>query len=289
MDTAELLKRVRKIEIKIKGLSKHIFSGEYHSAFKGRGMSFSEVRAYQPGDDVRNIDWSVTARTGSPHIKVFEEERELTVLLLVDVSNSVWFGTKANTKNEIITELSATLAFSAIQNNDNVGLLFFSDEIVKFISPQKGRQHILRIIRELIDVRPSATKTSLEKALQYLNQLVKKKAIIFIISDFICENYANALTIAARKHDVVGIRVIDEKEVSLPKIGLINVYDAETGKITLLDTNDEKVRNLYRDQMQHYYNYFKTAFSKAQADSFQLFTHESYIQALLGFFKKRSH
>lgn len=288
METAELLKKVRKIEIKTKGLSRHIFSGEYHSAFKGRGMSFSEVRSYQYGDDVRNIDWNVTARTGEPHIKVFEEERELTVILLIDVSRSAFFGTGEQMKNDMITELCAVLSFSAINNNDKVGVLFFSDQVEKFIPPKKGKQHILRIIRELLDFQPVSKHTNIGMALEYFNNVVKKRCICFMLSDFIADGYDTALRIAARRHDVIGMHIFDPKEQELPDVGLIRVVDAETGQLKYLDTSSEKVRNAQKNWFDKNRSYFKNAFAKSGADLISLPTDIPYTSQLLNFFKKRS-
>jgi uncharacterized protein (DUF58 family) len=288
MDTSELLKKVRKIEIKTKGLSKHLFSGEYHSAFKGRGMSFSEVRDYQYGDDVRNIDWNVTARTGDPHVKIFEEERELTVMLLIDVSGSAFFGTRTQMKNEIITELAAVLAFSAINNNDKVGVLFFSDEIEQFIPPKKGKQHILRIIRELINFEPSGHGTNIGKALEYFNNVIKKRSICFLLSDFMAMGYENPMRIAARRHDIVGLHVVDPREEKLPQVGLIRAYDAESGTLQWIDTDSAAIRDRYETWHQDNYNYFRSIFLKSGADTVSLRTDQPYINALLKFFKKRS-
>ncbi len=288
METADLLKKVRKIEIKTKGLSSHIFSGEYHSTFKGRGMSFSEVREYQYGDDVRNIDWNVTARTGTPHIKVFEEERELTVMLLIDVSGSSFFGTVNQMKNEILTEICAVLAFSAINNNDKVGVLFFSDKVEKFIPPKKGRQHILRIIRELIDFEPEGQGTDLAEALQYFNNVLKKRCITFVLSDFMTKDYEQALRIIARRHDLVGIHLSDPRETELPNVGLIRARDPETGKTMWLDTGSSRVREDYRQNFEENFNYFKSTFLRSGADFVKIRTDESYVNALLKFFKKRS-
>ncbi len=287
METSELLKKVRKIEIKTKGLSKHIFSGEYHSAFKGRGMSFSEVRGYQYGDDVRNIDWNVTARTGDPHVKVFEEERELTVMLLVDISQSSLFGTTNQFKSGIITEVCALLSFSAINNNDKVGVIFFSDQIEKFIPPKKGRSHILRIIRELLDFEPAHQGTDIGMALEYLNNVIKKRSICFILSDFISKAYENPLRIAARRHDIVGIQINDRREKELPNVGLIRALDPETGKTRWLDTSSKKVRENYANWYQEHYQYFKGMFLKSGADSVSIQTDESYVNILLKFFQKR--
>lgn len=288
METSELLKKVRKIEIKTKGLSKHIFSGEYHSAFKGRGMSFSEVRNYQYGDDVRNIDWNVTARTGEPHVKIFEEERELTVMMLIDVSQSSFFGTVNQMKNAIITEICAILAFSAIQNNDKVGVVFFSDRVEKFIPPKKGRQHILRIIRELIDFEPSGHGTNIGATLEYFNNVIKKRSICFLLSDFFSENYENPLRIAARRHDIVGIHLYDPREENLPNVGLLRAEDAETGQVRWIDTASASVRRKYNQWFSDHQRYFTSTFRKSGADTVSIRTDESHINALLKFFQKRS-
>ncbi len=288
METSELLKKVRKIEIKTKGLSKHIFSGEYHSAFKGRGMSFSEVRNYQYGDDVRNIDWNVTARTGEPHVKIFEEERELTVMLLIDVSRSSFFGTVQQFKSELITEICALLAFSAINNNDKVGVLFFSDRVEKFIPPKKGRQHILRIIRELIDFQAEAPGTDIGEALGFFNNVVKKRSICFILSDFLTRGYESPLRIAARRHDIVGVNLIDPREEELPNVGLLRAYDAESGQVRWIDTASRSVRERYLRWFQDNYLYFRSTFLKSGADMVNIRTNESYVNALLAFFQRRS-
>jgi uncharacterized protein (DUF58 family) len=287
MDTTELLKKVRKIEIKTKGLSKHIFSGEYHSAFKGRGMSFSEVRGYHFGDDVRNIDWNVTARTGEPHVKIFEEERELTVMLLIDVSQSAYFGTVNQLKQGIITEICAVLSFSAIQNNDKVGVIFFTDKIEKFIPPKKGKTHILRIIRELIDFHPEDRGTDLGEALRYFNNVIKKRSICFILSDFMTEGYEAPLRIAARRHDLVGIHLYDPREQELPDVGLIRALDAETGELTWLDTSSPTIRDQHTRWFNHNFSYFKTTFARSGTDTVSIRTDEPYVTALLNFFKKR--
>lgn len=287
MDTSDILKRVRKIEIKTKGLSKHIFSGEYHSAFKGRGMSFSEVRDYSYGDDVRNIDWNVTARTGSPHVKIFEEERELTVIFLVDISKSSFFGTVNRFKSEVNTEVAATLAFSAISNNDKVGAILFTDKIEKYIPPQKGKSHILRIIRELIYYKPEGQKTDLDKALVYLNNVIKKRSICFVLSDFLTDNYESALTIASRRHDIVGIHIYDEKEEELPNVGLLKVKDSETGKVKVIDTSSKKLRERYNEFFTKHQKFYKSVFTKTGADTIQIKTNEDYVKSLLQFFKKR--
>jgi uncharacterized protein (DUF58 family) len=288
MDTTELLKKVRKIEIKTKGLSRQIFSGEYHSAFKGRGMSFSEVRDYQYGDDVRNIDWNVTARTGSPHVKVFEEERELTVMLLIDVSKSSFFGSVKQTKNEINAEIAAVLAFSALNNNDKVGVLFFSDKIEKYLPPKKGKQHVLRIIRELINLEPEDNGTNIGMALEYLNNLIKKRCICFVLSDFLAKGYEAPLKIAKRRHDVVGIHIIDPREETLPNVGLIRAIDSETGDVRWIDSSSKSVRNNYSTWFNSHMDYFKKTFLKTGADSVTIRTNESYVNRLLEFFKRRS-
>jgi uncharacterized protein (DUF58 family) len=289
MDTRELLKQVRKIEIKTKGLSKHLFSGEYHSAFKGRGMSFSEVRNYQYGDDVRSIDWNVTARTGEPHIKIFEEERELTVMLLVDVSPSAFFGSVAKFKNELITEICAVLAFSAIQNNDKVGLILFSDRVELYIPPKKGRGHILRIIRELVNHEPRGEKTDIGDALIYLNNVIKKRSIAFVVSDFLSADYEEALRIAAKKHDVIGFHVYDPREQELPNVGLLEVFDAESKDKILVDTSNKKIRDRYNATYKEHITYFKKSFAKSKSDTLSVHSNESYISALHKFFKKRAH
>lgn len=288
METSELLKKVRKIEIKCKGLSKHLFSGEYHSAFKGRGMSFSEVRNYQYGDDVRNIDWNVTARTGEPYIKVFEEERELTVMLLIDISRSSYFGTTPQMKNEYITEICAVLAFSAINNNDKVGVMFFSDRIEKFVPPKKGKKHILRIIRELLDIEPEGKGTDIGMALQYYNNVIKKRSICFVLSDFMTQNYEASLRIVARRHDLVGVHLYDPREKELPSVGLIRAEDAETGALRWIDTSDKQVQKNYREWFTNNYNYFRSQFLRSGADTISIETTDSYITALHQFFQRRS-
>ena len=287
MNTRELLKKVRKVEIKTKGLSKQIFSGEYHSAFKGRGMSFSEVRNYQYGDDVRNIDWNVTARTGEPYIKVFEEERELTLMLVVDLSPSAFFGTQTQFKNELITELCAVLAFSATQNNDKVGILLFTDQVELYMPPKKGKSHILRIIRELIYFKVVGKRTELGPPLVYLNNILKKRSIVFILSDFLTKGYEEALRIASKKHDVIGFHIYDEREKTLPNVGLIEVMDSETGIHHLIDTSDKGFRNSYTQSFEEHEAYFKQSFQKAKSDTLSIKTSDSYIQALHKFFKSR--
>lgn len=288
METSELLKKVRKIEIKMKGLSKHLFSGEYHSAFKGRGMSFSEVRNYQYGDDVRNIDWNVTARTGEPHIKIFEEERELTVILLVDISRSALFGTVEQFKSEIITEISALVAFSAITNNDKVGLILFTDQIELFIPAQKGKQHILRIIRELLDFQPKGQGTRIDKALEYFQRIIKKRSICFLVSDFLGQGYEEPLRVASRKHDLVGVRIADPAEAQLPNIGLVHALDSESGIYNWIDTSSSKVRQAYAEWYARNEQYYRSAFMKCGADKLDILTTESYTTALHQFFQKRS-
>jgi uncharacterized protein (DUF58 family) len=288
METSELLKKVRKIEIKSKGLSKHLFSGEYHSAFKGRGMSFSEVRNYQYGDDVRNIDWNVTARTGDPYIKVFEEERELTVMLLIDISRSSFFGTTPQHKNEYITEICAVLAFSAINNNDKVGVLFFSDRVEKFIPPKKGKMHILRIIRELLDIEPEGKGTDIGMALQYFNNVIKQRSICFLLSDFMTQGYESPLRVVARRHDLVGVHLYDPREKELPKVGLIRAEDAETGMLRWIDTSDPKVQRNYIEWFENNYNYFRNQFLRSGADTISIATTDSYVTALHQFFQRRS-
>ncbi len=288
MDTKELLKKVRKIEIKTRRLSDHIFSGEYHSSFKGRGMTFSEVRQYQFGDDIRSIDWNVTARYNEPYIKVFEEERELTMMLMVDISDSESFGTTQQFKKDIITEISATLAFSAIQNNDKVGLLLFSDVIELFIPPKKGKTHVLRIIRELIEFHPQSKKTDITHALRYLSNVMKKKAIVFVLSDFMDNNYDNALKIVGKKHDVTGIRVYDKFETEIPKLGMVPMLDAESGKIILVNTNSKTVRNNYKANYLRMVDYFENSFKKSGSGTISTRIDESYVKKLLGYFKRRN-
>ena len=288
MDTKELLKKVRKIEIKTRRLSDHIFGGEYHSTFKGRGMTFSEVRQYQFGDDVRNIDWNVTARYSEPFVKVFEEERELTMMLVVDVSGSGLFGTRNSFKKDIITEIAATLAFSATQNNDKIGLILFSDKIELYIPPKKGRSHVLRIIRELLEFEPQSQKTDISNALSYLSRVMKKKAIVFVLSDFIDENYQRTLKITSRRHDVTGIRVYDAKEEEIPNLGVVNMQDEETGNTILVDTSSRAVRNNYAKYYRARINYFQESFRKSGAGNLSSRVDESYVKKLLGYFKMRA-
>lgn len=288
LTTSEILKKVRRIEIKTRGLSNHIFAGEYHSAFKGRGMSFSEVREYIPGDDVKNIDWNVTARFSHPFVKVFEEERELTVMLVVDVSASSLFGTRERLKKELITEISAVFAFSAATNNDKVGVIFFSDRIEKFIPPKKGKSHILRIIRELVTIEPAQhAGTSIQTALEYLNNVQKKRTITVVMSDFISTPYEQALQLAARRHDLVGIRVYDMADRELPELALVQVMDAETQTTHWIDTGDANTRLQYRKSFDTHNQYCRQSFRKSGASLLDIRTDEDYVKKLQGFFKGR--
>lgn len=287
MDTKALLKKVRKIEIKTRRLSDHVFGGEYHSTFKGRGMTFSEVRQYQFGDDVRAIDWNVTARYNEPFVKVFEEERELTLMLLVDVSGSESFGTKTQFKREILTEIAATLAFSALQNNDKVGLALFSDQIELFIPPKKGRSHILRIIRELLEFEPKSRQTNISTALEFLSGVLKKKAIVFMLSDFMDNGYEKTLRITAKKHDLTGIRVYDPVETKLPKLGIVPMRDAETGAIRWINTHSRKVTMQYEKHYKESTAQFQELFQKNGAGTLSCSVEESYVKKLLGYFKAR--
>lgn len=289
METSELLKKVRQIEIKTRGLSRNIFAGQYHTAFKGRGMAFSEVREYQFGDDTRDIDWKVTARYVRPYVKVFEEERELTVMLLIDVSGSKDFGTVSQMKRDVTTEIAATLAFSAIQNNDKIGVIFFSDKIEKFIPPQKGRRHILYIIRELIDFRPDDRQTDINQALKYLTNAIKKRCTAFLLSDFIDHgNYRDALTIANRKHDIVAIQVYDRRETELPAVGLMKMRDAETGQERWVDSSSKRVREAYRTWWDKRQAEMNAAFQKSRIDAVSIRTEDDYVKALLALFDKRN-
>ena len=288
MDTKELLKKVRKIEIKTRRLSDHVFGGEYHSTFKGRGMTFSEVRQYQYGDDVRSIDWNVTARYNEPFVKIFEEERELTMMLLVDISGSEFFGTNTGFKNEIVTEIAATLAFSAMQNNDKIGLILFSDIIELFIPPKKGKSHVLRIIRELIEFHPKSNKTNIAQALKYLTNVMKKKAIVFVLSDFMADDYNDTLKIVAKKHDVTGIRVYDAKEEQIPNLGMVQMQDEESGELMLVNTSSKAVRLNYHTNYREKVDYFENSFTKSGAGAMSCRVDESYVKKLLGYFKKRA-
>ncbi len=287
METQELIKKVRKIEIKTRGLSNQLFSGEYHTAFKGRGMAFSEVREYQSGDDVRLIDWNVTARSGDAYIKIFEEERELTTMLLVDVSGSKIFGTGDQSKKDLITELSAVLSFSAIQNNDKVGVIFFSDKVEKYIPPKKGKSHILRIIRELIEFEPESKKTNIGAALEFFTSVVKKRAIVFLMSDFISPEFDNPLRIVAKRHDLIAVKLFDDKEYHLPNIGLINIEDSETGKTMWVDTSDKKTIAKFEKERSEYNSNLESLLMKNKVDIINLKTDDSYIIPLRQFFKKR--
>ncbi|MGE0089981.1 MAG: DUF58 domain-containing protein [Bacteroidales bacterium] len=294
MEASELLKKVRKIEIKTRGLSKNIFAGEYHSAFKGRGMAFSEVREYQFGDDIRSIDWNVTARFNHPFVKIFEEERELTVMLLVDISNSRSFGTQSKLKKSLITEIAAVLSFSAIQNNDKIGVILFSDKVEKFISPKKGRTHILRIIRELLEFEPQNKETNISEALRYLTNAIKKRSTTFIISDFIDDDqqtglprFDEALRIANKKHDVIALKIYDKRETELPDIGLIRLKDAETGQYAWVDTSSEQLRNHYSGWWRKNEQLTNEILSKAGVDFVSIATDEDYVKPLIKLFKKR--
>jgi len=290
METTDLLKKVRKIEIKTRGLSRNIFAGEYHSAFKGRGMAFSEVREYQFGDDIRNIDWNVTARYSHPYVKVFEEERELTVMLLIDVSGSREFGSFEKLKKNVITELSAVLSFSAIQNNDKIGVIFFSDKIEKFIPPKKGKSHILRIIRELIDFHPESNGTDITEAVRYMTNAIKKRCTAFIISDFMDDNndLEMALSIANNKHDMVALNIYDKRETELPSIGMIKLKDAEKGNYVWVDSSSRKTRKLYADWWIKHMSRLDVMFKKSGVDYVSINTNEDYVKSLMTLFKRRA-
>ncbi|CAL2092803.1 DUF58 domain-containing protein [Tenacibaculum sp. 190524A02b] len=287
MDTKELLKKVRKIEIKTRRLSNHIFGGEYHSTFKGRGMTFSEVRQYQYGDDIRAIDWNVTARYNEPYVKVFEEERELTMMLVVDISGSEFFGTSQQFKKDTITEIAATLAFSAIQNNDKVGLILFSENVELFIPPKKGKSHVLRIIRELIEFDPKSKKTNINEALKFLSNVMKKKAIVFVLSDFMDDDYERTLKIVGNKHDVTGIRVYDKHDEKIPNLGMVSMVDAETGEVHFVNTSSSSIRNQYKLNAHRLADYFKNTFRKSGAGVINTRVDESYVKKLLGYFKQK--
>lgn len=289
MEYEELLQQVRKIEIKARGLSNNIFAGEYHSAFKGRGMAFSEVREYQYGDDVRDIDWNVTARLGKPYVKVFEEERELTVMLLVDVSGSLDFGTQVQTKRQMTTEIAATLAFSAIQNNDKIGVIFFSDKVEKFIPPKKGRKHILFIIRELLDFHPESNKTDIGCAIEYMTNAIKKRCTVFLLSDFFdVKDYTSQLTIANRRHDVVAVQIYDQRMTELPDVGLMMMRDAETGEEVMVDTSSRRVRLAHHEWWVRYQAWLRQVFTKSNIDSISVRTDEDYVKSLMGLFRRRA-
>ncbi len=288
MSNSEILKRVRQIEIKTRGLSSNIFAGEYHSAFKGRGMTFSEVREYQYGDDIRDIEWNVTARFGKPYVKVFEEERELTVMLLVDVSGSLDFGSVKQFKRDMVTEIAATLAFSAIQNNDKIGVIFFSDKIEKFIPPKKGRKHILYIIRELLDYQPESKQTNIAYALEYMTQAIKRRCIAFVLSDFLDQHsFLQPLSIASHKHDVVAIQVYDRRVAELPNIGLLKVHDAETGEEQVIDTSSRAVREAQARWWKQQTMRLKDTFSRSQVDAVSVRTDQDYVSVLRGLFANR--
>jgi len=287
MDTKEILKKVRKIEIKTKRLSNNIFGGEYHSSFKGRGMTFSEVRQYQFGDDVRTIDWNVTARYNEPFVKVFEEERELTMMLMVDVSGSELFGTTNQFKKDTITEIAATLAFSATQNNDKVGLILFSDDVELFIPPKKGKSHVLRIIRELIEFTPKSKKTNISEALKFLSSILKKRAIVFVLSDFMDDNYEKTLKIAGNKHDVTGIRIYDKHDEEIPNLGMVPMLDAESGTVQLVNTSSKKVRTAYKANALRLNDYFQNMFTRSGSGTINVRVDESYVKKLLNYFKSK--
>lgn len=287
METSDLLKKVKHIEIKTRGLSNQIFAGEYHSAFKGKGMTFSEVREYQYGDAIRDVDWNVTARYNHPYVKVFEEERELTVMLLVDVSGSKNFGTVNQYKNELMTEIAAVLSFSAITNNDKIGVILFSNKIEKFIPPQKGKKHILRIIRELLTFEPKSKETNIAGALEYLTNVIKKRSIAFLLSDFIDTKFKDAMTIANRKHDLVALQVYDRRDTQLPNMGYVKIEDAETGKINRVDTSSKKVRNAYAEWWNDHSRQLKTAFRISGVDHATVATDDDYVKPLIHLFKHR--
>lgn len=287
METSEILKKVRQIEIKTRGLSNHIFSGQYHSAFKGRGMAFSEVREYQYGDDIRNIDWNVTARFSHPYVKIFDEERELTVALLIDVSGSNEFGTRLRLKEDLMTEIAAVLAFSAIQNNDKVGVIFFSDKVEKFIPPKKGLSHILRIIRELIDFKPESQKTDISGALKFLTNALKKRCTAFLISDFIDQGFEDALRIAGRKHDLVALHIYDQRDYLIPDMGLVKVYSKEENRSILVDTSSRSVRDHYAKQAKLRQEALEQSFRKSGVDFARIATGDDYVKPLLGLFRAK--
>ena len=287
METREILKKVRKIEIKTRRLSDHVFGGEYHSTFKGRGMTFSEVRQYQYGDDIRAIDWNVTARYNEPYIKVFEEERELTMLLMVDVSGSEFFGTANQFKKDTVTEIAATLAFSAIQNNDKVGLLLFSEDIELFIPPKKGKTHVLRIIRELIEFKPKSKKTNIGNAFKFLSNILQKRAIVFMLSDFMDDSYEQTLKIAGKKHDVTGIRIYDTHDQEIPNLGMVPMKDAETGTVQYINTASRTVRAHYKKHALAQASYFTNSFKKSGSGTINARTDEDYVKKLLGYFKHK--
>ena len=287
METKEILKKVRKIEIKTRRLSDHIFGGEYHSTFKGRGMTFSEVRQYQYGDDIRAIDWNVTARYNEPYVKVFEEERELTMMLMVDISGSEFFGTNQQFKRDTATEIAATLAFSAIQNNDKVGLILFSDQVELYIPPKKGKSHVLRIIRELIEFSPKSKQTNINEALKFLSNVMKKKVIVFLLSDFMDDDYEQTLKITGRKHDVTGIKVFDKHDEEIPNLGIVPMQDAETGNVQLINTSSKSIRNNYKANALRLDDYYTKTFSRSGAGTISTRVDENYVKKLLGYFKHK--
>ncbi len=288
MDTEELLKRVRRIEIKAKGLSTNIFAGEYHSAFKGRGMAFSEVREYQYGDDIRDIDWNVTARFDRPHIKIYEEERELTVILMIDVSGSLDFGTSQQSKRQMATEIAATLAFSAIQNNDKIGVIFFSNKIEKFIPPQKGRKHILHIIRELLNLQPKCHETNIGTAIEFMTNAIKKRCTVFIISDFFDEkDYSKEIQIANRRHDIIALQIYDQRMLELPNVGIMTLRDNETGEITFIDTSSKSLRNSHHEWWIKHQTKLNAILSSAKVDCTHIRTDEDYVKGISSLFKRR--
>lgn len=288
METSEIIQKVRKIEIKTRGLSNHIFAGQYHSAFKGRGMTFAEVREYQYGDDVRSIDWNVTARFGHPYVKIFEEERELTVMLLIDVSGSRVFGTVSRLKMDVVTEVAATLAFSTIQNNDKIGVIFFSDKVEKFIPPKKGRKHVLHIIREMIDFKPESTLTDISEALRYFTNAIKKRSTAFLISDFMDSEFEKELTIANRKHDIVALQVYDIRETEIPDVGLVKLKDAETGERIWVDTSDARLRKSYKNAWGQSQLGLQKTFTRSGVDSVSVSTADDYVKSLIKLFRMRA-
>lgn len=288
MEANEIFKKVRRIEIKTRALSQQIFAGQYHSAFKGRGMAFSEVRQYNYGDDVRFIDWNVTARFNAPYVKIFEEEREMTVMLLIDVSGSNLFGTRKQFKSELITEIAAVLSFSAIYNNDKVGVIFFSGEVEKFIPPAKGKSHILRIIRELLTYQPSETQTDIAEALRFLTNVSKRKATVFLISDFVDRGYEQALKIAANRHDLVALNIMDTGEMTLPNIGIIEMADPETGRRIWVDSTSKRVRDTYGQWWKELITNNLNTFRRSGIDTVQLYTDRDYVPALLELFRRRN-
>ncbi len=284
----EILKKVKRIEIATRGLVNEVFSGEYHSVFKGRGMEFAEVREYQMGDDIRNIDWNVTARAGHPYIKVFDEERELTVMLLVDVSSSGNFGTASQMKGEVAAELCAVLAFSAIKNNDKVGLIIFSDKIEKFIPPRKGKQHVLRVIREILYFKPEDSKTDLNVSLEYLSRVIKRRSIVFLVSDFLTEGYEKSLQVANKKHDIIAINIIDPREVELPNVGFIELEDAETGETVIVDTASPSIRGSFYSQSKEERDKREKFFKSIGVDNINIKTDQSYVEPITRFFRMRA-